>query len=85
MAKRKKTKSTKRTKKTRKHPSPVGKVLSFLAWLTGIIVSLAVAFGMIDGILSIRWIPEGITVFFGWVVVVTTLLGVLLAIVRQFE
>jgi hypothetical protein len=56
------------------------RTISFLVWLTGVIVSLAVAFGMIDGILIIRLIPVGITVFFGWIVVATTLIGVILAI-----
>ncbi len=65
--------------------SALGKVLSFLAWLTGVIVSLAVAFGMINRILIINWLSPAITVFFGWVVVVTTLLGVLLAIAKHFQ
>ena len=63
----------------------LGKVLEFLAWLTGVIVSLAVAFGMINGILSIQWIPGGVVEFFGWVVVITTLIGIVLVIARQFE
>jgi hypothetical protein len=58
------------------------KLLNFTAWLTGVIVSLAVSFGMIDKVLVIRWIPEAVTVFFGWVVVVTTILGVVLALIK---
>jgi hypothetical protein len=61
------------------------KILEFVAWLTGVFVSLAVAFGMIDGILSIRFIPEGITVVFGWIVVVTTLIGILIGIAKLFN
>lgn len=68
-----------------KKRNAVGNMLGFLVWLTGVIVSLAVAFGMIEGVLSIRWIPTGVTVFFGWVVVVTTLLGIILAIAKRFE
>ena len=63
----------------------LGKLLNFLIWLTGIVVSLAVGFGMIDGNLSIRWIPLSVTMIFGWIVVVTTLLGVILAISKKFE
>ena len=59
------------------------KLLAFVAWLTGVIVSLAVGFGMIDGVLSVRWIPEIITVIFGWIVVATTIIGVILAIMKQ--
>jgi hypothetical protein len=77
----------KRAKKTK--TGIVGRLLGFLAWLTGVIVSLAVGFGMIgDGkipLLAIPFIPNGIIVFFGWVVVITVLLGVILAIIKQFE
>jgi len=59
-----------------------GRLLNFIAWLTGVIVSLAVAFGMINGTLTIQYIPVGITVFFGWIVVVTTLLGIVLVLVK---
>lgn len=68
-----------------KNDNALGKLLGFLAWLTGVIVSLAVAFGMINETLIINWLSPAITVFFGWVVVVTTLLGVVLAIAKQFQ
>ena len=60
-----------------------GMVLHFIAWLTGVLVSLAVGFGMIDGVLSIRWIPNVVTVIVGWVVVVTTLVSLVLAIIKK--
>ena len=63
----------------------VNSLLHFIAWLTGVIVSLAVAFGMVDGVLTIATIPLSVTVFFGWVVVVTTLLSVVLVIVKKFQ
>ena len=63
----------------------LGKTLNFLIWLTGVIVALAVAFGLIDGTLVIRWISLGVLEFLGGVIVVTTLLGVILAITKQFE
>lgn len=65
-------------------PRALTKLLQFLAWLTGAIVSLAVAFGMIDGVLTVRFIPLAVMVFFGWVVVITTLLGVLVAVINYF-
>ena len=60
-------------------------IMHFMMWLTGIVVSLAVAFGMIAGNLQVPWVPTGVTEFFGWVVVVTTIFGVVLAIARMFE
>jgi hypothetical protein len=61
-----------------------GKVLSFIAWLTGIIVSLAVGFAMIGGTLTLPWWLGGdiLAMIAGWVVVVTTLLSAVLAIIR---
>lgn len=61
------------------------KILEFIAWLTGVFVSLAVAFGMIDRVLTIRWIPESVTVVFGWIVVFTTLVGIIIWIAKSFE
>lgn len=61
-----------------------GKFFGFIGWLTGVVVSLAVAFGMIDGTLSIKFIPKLVMIIFGWIVVATTLLGVLIGIMRLF-
>jgi hypothetical protein len=60
------------------------KTLSFIAWLAGVFVSLAVAFGMIDGVLKIMWIPQTITIVFGWIVVATTLISVIIGIFKTF-
>ena len=60
-----------------------GRMLSFVAWLTGILVSLAVGFGMIDGVLNIRWIPGTVTMIVGWIVVITTLISTVLVIIKE--
>jgi predicted membrane protein len=59
-----------------------GRVLNFIAWLTGVIVSLAVGFALIGGTLAVPYIGV-VNVIAGWVVVVTTLIGVVLAILQQ--
>ena len=60
-------------------------VLNFVAWLTGIIVSLAVGFAMIGGTLSLPpWLGGQIVALLaGYVVVITTALGVVLAILKK--
>ncbi len=87
--KSKKSKASKRqtrvSKKQCNTKSALGKLLSFVGWLTGVIVSLAVGFGMIGETLSIPQIYPEITIFFGWVVVVTTILGALLAIIHKLS
>jgi hypothetical protein len=55
------------------------KIVSIVTWLTGVIVALAVGFGLVDGGLSVPYIGI-VNVWAGWVVVVLTILGVVLAI-----
>jgi predicted membrane protein len=57
------------------------KVLNFVAWLTGVIVSLAVGSGLIGGTLSVPYIGI-VNVIAGWIVVVITVLGVILALLK---
>jgi len=61
------------------------KVLNFIAWLTGVIVSLSVGFAMIEGTLSLpSWLGGSVVAMFaGYVVIITTLIGVVLAIINQ--
>lgn len=65
-------------------------LVGIIAWITGVIVSLAVGFAMIgNGVLnqSIPWLSglgEGIIVTIaGWIVVIATILSVILAIVKK--
>ena len=62
-----------------------GRVLNFVAWLTGIIVSLSVGFAMIGGTLTLPvWLGgQVLALIAGWVVVITTLIGVVLAVIKQ--
>ncbi|MBS3070824.1 hypothetical protein J4407_00800 [Candidatus Pacearchaeota archaeon] len=60
-----------------------GMVLNFILWLTGVLVSLAVGFGLVDGVLTVRWIPLILTQIVGWVVVITTVVGAIMAIVNK--
>ena len=59
-----------------------GKVLNFVAWLTGVIVSLAVGFALIGGTLSVPYIGVVNTIA-GWVVIVTTIISAIMAILQQ--
>ena len=61
------------------------KLLSFVAWLTGIIVSLAVGFAMTGSVLSVPYLPTIVSVVAGWIVVITTLITVVLALVNAFS
>lgn len=57
-------------------------ILGVVAWLTGVLVSLAVAFAMTAGTLTIPYVPETVTIVAGWITVITTLISVILAIVN---
>lgn len=63
--------------------SALSALVNLAVWLTGVLVSLAVGFGMIDGVLGVRWVPGSVTVIAGWVVVVLTLVSVVLAIIDR--
>jgi len=65
-----------------------GNVLKLVAWFTGVVVSLVVGYGMIEKVLRLPWwlggeaAPE-IAVVFGWIVIATTLISVLLTLIRK--
>ncbi|MAH49373.1 hypothetical protein CMI37_26350 [Candidatus Pacearchaeota archaeon] len=55
-------------------------LMGIVAWIVGVLVSLAVGFGMIGQTLTVPFIPEVITVIAGWVVVIGAVIGVIMAI-----
>ena len=59
-----------------------GKLLGFVAWLTGVIVSLAVGFALVGGTLSVPYIGV-LNLIAGWVVVVTTIISVIMALLKM--
>ena len=65
----------------------VKKILDMVAWATGLIVSLAVGFAMIGGSLTIPWLDSVgagiVTIATGWIVVITTLISAVLAVLKQ--
>lgn len=64
---------------------PISVLFNLVVWLTGILVSLAVGLGMADGVLIARklFIPLGVTIVAGWIVVILTVLSVILAIAER--
>jgi hypothetical protein len=74
-----------KNKDTRTKESGLHMLVSLVVWIAGVLVSLAVGFGMVDGTLSVMWIPDMITAVAGWIVVILTLLGVILAIIERFS
>lgn len=65
-----------------------GNVLGFLAWFTGVVVSLVVGQAMIQRILTLPWWLGGsaapwIAQVVGWVVVITTLVGAVMAVIKK--
>jgi hypothetical protein len=56
---------------------------AFLAWITGVLVALAVGSGMINQILTIPFIPNIITIIAGWIVSIGAIVSVILAIFNR--
>ena len=65
--------------------SPLGSLVNLVLWVVGILVSLAVGFGMINGILTVLYIPDSVTVTAGWIVVILALAGALLKIIDKLR
>jgi len=62
-----------------------GMVLNLVAWVTGVLVSLSVGFAMIDNTLSLpTWLGGStLAMIVGWVVVITTIVSAVLAIIQR--
>jgi len=65
-------------------------VLNFLVWFTGVVISLVVGSGMANGTLGLPYWLGGTTVIggwivqaVGWIVLITTLIGAVMAILRK--
>ncbi|MBT3397407.1 hypothetical protein HOA55_00160 [archaeon] len=54
-------------------------ILSIITWIVGIIVSLAVGFALIDGVIAVPMLGI-VNVIAGWVVVVGAIISVIMAI-----
>lgn len=67
-----------------KKKSSLSSFVSFIAWLTGVIVSLAVGVALINGTLVVPYIGV-VNEIAGWIVVFTTLLGAVLAIINKLK
>lgn len=65
----------------------MAKFISFLMWLTGVIVALTISFAMIKGTLSLPvWLGGAtLAMIAGWIVIITTLLGVILKIIELIK
>lgn len=59
-------------------------IILVIVWISGILVSLAVGFGMTSGTLIVPKVPQFILALAGWIVVVLTIFGAMLAITHAF-
>lgn len=60
-------------------------VLNFVAWLTGVLVSLSVGFAMTGGVLGLpSWLGGStMAMVVGWIVIVTTVVSAVLAVLDR--
>lgn len=70
----------------KKQKTPIlEKILIFVAWLSGFLVSISVGYGMIKGPLTLPEFLGGhiVSNIVGWIVIVTTVLSVVLSFFRK--
>ena|SRR3989338_2311813 len=60
---------------------PMAKLWGFIVWVVGVLVSLAVGFGMVNGVLVVPYVHTLVMQFAGWLVVLLTLFGVLFKLI----
>lgn len=67
-----------------------GNTLHLIAWFTGVVVSLVVGNAMVQGVLKLpMWLGGGsvagdwIAMAIGWIVVITTLIGAVMALLKK--
>lgn len=53
---------------------------AFIAWIVGVLVSLAVGSAMIQGVLAIPLIPQLIIAIAGWIVVIGAIVSIIAAL-----
>jgi len=61
------------------------KMLEILAWVVGVLVTLAVGFGMTSKALVIPYIPSMVVVVAGWLVVIGAIVSVIMAIMAKLK
>ncbi len=71
-------------KKAKNNTGALSKLVTFVAWLTGVIVSLAVGFALTGGTLSVPYLGV-VNQIAGWVVIIATIVGAILAIVDSLS
>tara|TARA_Y100000310_G_C20703671_1_gene832483 strand:- start:17303 stop:17551 length:249 start_codon:yes stop_codon:yes gene_type:complete len=71
----------------RRSGGPLASLWTLIVWLAGVLVSLAVGFGMVDGTLNVEqlFIPVSVTQVVGWFVVILAILGVVLKIIDSIS
>jgi hypothetical protein len=76
----------------KKKEGALSKIITFVAWLVGVIVSLSVGFALTEEVLKLpAWlggthqIGQFIAMTAGWIVVLTTLLGVFFTLVNKLK
>ena len=57
-------------------------IISVIAWIVGVIVSLAVGFALIDGTIAVPFIGI-VNIIAGWIVVIGAVISVIMAIFNR--
>lgn len=67
-----------------KAAKPFAKAIRAIVWITGVLVALAVGFGMKDGILTVPLV-QPIVPLAGWIVIILTIIGIIMAIIDKLS
>ena len=73
----------KKTFRPKEKSSELFRLLRFLSWMGGLLVSFAVGFALIDRIITVRWIDVLITQIAGWIIICVAFLSAILSIIKR--
>ena len=69
-----------KAKPIQKVAKPLAKLIKVIFWIVGVLVALAVGFGMKEGILTVPYL-EPVVPWAGWIVIILTIVGVIMEII----
>ena len=55
----------------------IGTLTTVIMWIVGLLVTLAIAFGLIGKTLTVPFIPVVVTIIAGWIIVILAIIGII--------
>ncbi len=61
------------------------RILNYCGWIVGFTLAFSVSLALIGETLIVPFIPEALSALIGWIIIIFTLLGIILAFKIQYK